>query len=137
MAEEAPCTTVGPWRRGYLLALSLALIAVALFYGVSSIIFGAPRGELLTEGWPLLLFQVVIAGAPFGVLAHRGIRTKLPWIVAVVLTVCFWSALLYSGWLVMRDQTGANIGMGWLMLLSPFFISGAALIAADLARVRS
>ena len=137
MSEGTPASAVTPWRGGCVLAVCLGIITVAVFYGVSSVVLGPPRGELFTEGWPLLLFQVLIAGAPFGVLAQKGVRAKLPWLFALVLTVCFWSALFYSGWLAARDQTGANIGMGWLMLASPFLIAGGAFIAAELARVRS
>ena len=137
MAEGTPPSAVTPWHGGFVVAVSLGFITVAVFYGAVSVVIGPLRDELLTEGWPLLLFQVLIAGAPFGVLAQKGVRAKLPWLVAFVLTICFWSALFYSGWLAARDQTGANIGMGWLMLASPFFITGGALIAAELARVRS
>ena len=88
------------------------------------------------EEWPILLFQVLIAAAPFGILARRGVRAKLPWLVAAVLTVCLWSAFFYSVWLAARLQTGANIGMGLLLLASPFIIAGAALMAAKLTDAR-
>jgi hypothetical protein len=122
---------------GCVLAIILGFITVAVFYALSSMVFGPPRGGIPAEEWPVLLMQVLIAGSPFGVLALKGVRAKLPWLVALVLTVCFWGALFYSVWLAAQNQTGANIGMGWLMLASPLFIAGGALILAEIARSRS
>ena len=137
VADRTPASAISPWRSGCVLALGIGLITVTVFYGVSSFVFGPPRGGIASEEWPILLFQVLFAGAPFGVLALKGVRAKMPWLVALVLTICFWGALFYSVWLAARDQTGANIGMGWLMIASPLFIAGIALIAAELTRSSS
>ena len=136
VTEGTPTAAFDPWRGGCVLAVGLGFITVVAFYGMLSLDLGPLRG-LPSDEWPILLLHAMIAGAPFGVLALRGVRAKLPWLVALVLTVCFWGALFYSVWLSARDQTGANIGMGWLMLASPFFITGGALIAAELTRARS
>jgi ABC-type transport system involved in multi-copper enzyme maturation permease subunit len=134
VVEQAPVSEIQPWRGGCVLALGLGFLTVATFYGTLFIVFGTPRGGVPAEEWPILLLQILIAGAPFGILALTGMRAKLPWLVAVILTVCFWGTLFFSAWIAARDQTGANIGMGLLMLASPLLITGAALLTAKFMR---
>ena len=136
MSDGPSVPTSTPWRGGCIWALGFGFITVATFYAVIIVVFGPPRGGVPFEEWPFVLIQVLIAAAPFGILARKGIRAKLPWLVAAILTVCFWGALFYSAWLAARDQTGANIGMGLVMLASPLLIAGGALVAAKLTKAR-
>jgi hypothetical protein len=133
MDERTPASESSLWRGGCVLALAFGALTVAAFFGTEFAVFGPPRGEF-SEEWPILLVWVLFAGAPFGFLALMGVRTMLPWLVAAILTVFFWGALFASVLIAARDQTGANIGMGLLMLASPFVIGGAAWIAAKATR---
>jgi len=137
VAEESPAPATASWRGGCIVALAFGFVIVAIFYGVCAIVIGGPRGGLSWEEWPFLLVQILIAGAPFGVLVVKRIKAKLPWLVAGILTLCFWSMLAYSVSQAARDETGANIGMGWTMLVSPLVIAGAALLASKATRVAS
>lgn len=120
----------------YFVALALGALTVALFYVGLSIALGSSR-SIPPEDWPFLLFQILLAAAPFALLVRRGIRARLPWIVAIVLTLCFWAAFFASMLVAARDQTGANIGMGLVMFVSPLLIAGGALLAARLDRALS
>jgi hypothetical protein len=79
----------------------------------------------------VLLFQVAIVAAPFLLLALAGTRDKLPWLVAFALTLALWGYLLFDGvryhW--SGDTSGANIGLGLILLVSPLVIAGAAMAA--------
>jgi hypothetical protein len=52
---------------------------------------------------------------------------KAPWVVRLAFTVLLWGYYLYSGvsyqW--HPSGTGANIGLGLMMLISPIFITAA------------
>lgn len=126
-----------PWRAGCFFALALGFITVAAFFGVSAIVIGPRGAKFISEEWPFLILQALLAGAPFAILALIGIRSKLPWLVALFLTLCVWGLLFYSVILAARDGTGANIGMGWLMLVAPIIISAAAVAATSLNRNRA
>ena len=123
-------------RGGCALAIAFGLLTVVIFYSLVFVVFGTPRGGIPFEEWPFPVIQILLASAPFGILAFRGVKSKLPWLVAGVLTISFWAAFFYSVWLAARDQTGANIGMGLLVLASPIVIVGGTLIAATLTRPR-
>jgi hypothetical protein len=77
----------------------------------------------------VLLFQAGVVAAPFLLLSLVGTRDKIPWLVAALLTLGFWGYLLFDGvryhWT--GDTSGANIGLGLIMLVSPLLISGAAM----------
>jgi hypothetical protein len=120
----------------YLVALALGVLTVALFYLGIIVALGPPR-SISPEEWPFLLFQILLAAAPFALLVRRGIRAWLPWIVGIALTLCFWAAFFASTLVAARDKTGANIGMGLIMFVSPFLIAGGALLAARLGRAHS
>jgi hypothetical protein len=89
------------------------------------------------EEWPIFAFQVLLASAPFAALAFRGIRSSLPWLVALILTAAVWCAYFASVLIAVRDETGAPIGMGMILTVSPFVIAAAALFANRLTRKRS
>ncbi len=117
------------------MAPALGLLTVAAFYGSVVAVFGSPL-SILSEEWPILLFHVLLATAPFGILALAGIRATLPWFVAVILTACFWGAYFASAVIAARDRSGANIGMGLVMFISPLVIGSGAWIAAKVTRSR-
>lgn len=134
MGERTSSPDRRPWPGGHVVALVLGFLTVAGFYGSLALTFGPL--EIPPDEWPTLLLHVLLAASPFGILSWAGIRGKLPWIVAVLLTVCFWGAF-YVSVLVAEPDQGANIGMGWLMLLSPALIAGGAWLAAELMGARS
>lgn len=74
------------------------------------------------------VFQVLIASATFILLALLGVSARRPWIVALYLTVGFWTFYAY---VITRPYQGggANIGLGILMMLSPLPIAGASLLS--------
>ena len=112
------------------------MLAVAVVYASMFLVFGVPPNISL-EAWPYLLIPVLLATAPFGLLARAGIRDRVPWIVAGILTACVWGAYFVSVLIAARDRTGANIGIGLLLLVSPLVIAGGAFIAAKFTRTRS
>lgn len=83
----------------------------------------------LADEWAVFLFQMLVVATPFFLLALLGVRARTPWLVGIALTAAFWGLLLYVGVTSYGDGTGANIGLGLLMLASPFVISGATLVA--------
>jgi len=83
------------------------------------------------EEWPFALFHGLLLAIPFGYLGLEGGKAWLPWIVAVGLTACFSAALILSILASVRDQSGANIGMGWLMIAWPFVVTGGAWLAVQ------
>ncbi len=89
----------------------------------------------ITAGFPLLSLwddaspmQILIASAPFILLALLGVRARRPWIVALSLTLAFW---VHYAYVITRPSEGggANIGLGILMLFSPLPIAGASLLS--------
>jgi len=72
--------------------------------------------------------QVLMVSAPFLVLALLGTGAPWPWLVGLFLTAAFWGFCLY---VLTRpyEGGGANIGLGVLMLFSPFLITIAVLLA--------
>ena len=92
---------------------------------------GAPLD--LSDEWGVLLFQVLLVAAPFALLARAGLHTPAAWGAAFVVTLIFWGLLIASAVAAQRDGTGANIGMGLLMLVSPVFVAGAGFLAQKIA----
>jgi hypothetical protein len=70
-----------------------------------------------------------MVAAPFMALAMFGVRASRAWTTGLILTLAFWCALLLS--VYQSHGGGANIGMGLLMLVSPFLIGTAAFWAAS------
>lgn len=90
-----------------------------------SLLTGSPLD--LADEWAGFLFQMLIAAAPFAFLALAGIGDRLPWLVGLGLTLALWGYALFDDvshqW--HPDGSGANIGLGLVMLASPLFIAGA------------
>lgn len=121
---------------GCILALAIGALIVVVFYGALLAFLGAPR-PIPTDEWPFLLFQILFAAAPFGFLALVGIKSTAPWLAAAVLTILFWAAFFVSVLISARDGTGANIGMGLVMFVSPLVIGGGAWLVSHLTTDRA
>lgn len=81
----------------------------------------------VSEEWPILLFHILMVSAPFLVLARLHVQTLAPWLLGVACTAFFWSMLVMDA---MGRRGNANIGLGFLMLASPFIIMTATIVAA-------
>ena len=114
--SEAKLTSNEPSRLGCLSATILAFVPLIAFAWADS--------EQLSDEWiPLILGGLMLA-LPFGYLALDGTKARLPWVVAIGLTAIFWGALIVSAWIAGRNQSGVNFGMVFVMLSSPFVITG-------------
>jgi hypothetical protein len=67
-----------------------------------------------------------------------GIRYKLPWLIALALTLALWGNLLFEGVSYQRhpDGSGANIGIGLIMMASPIAIAAIGLAVHALQQWR-
>lgn len=114
-------------------------IGVAVVAG-QALLFTGLTGRPLELGasWGVFLFQVLLVAAPFLLLALIGTRRKSPWLVALALTLALWGYYLFDGvsYQLSGDASGANIGLGLILLASPLFIAGAALAAHAWSRRR-
>ena len=103
------------------------MLTIAAESGLFSLLTGRPLN--LAEEWGVFLVQMLIVAAPFGLLAILGIASRLPWLVGLALTISLWGYVLFEGvsyqW--HPDGSGANIGLGLFMLVSPVFIAGICL----------
>jgi len=106
------------------------LVLLALAIGASVAITTDVLFTLLTQGpmefaSDVQFMWVAIATAPFLALALIGVRKRRPWLVGLWLTLALWAYLLFSGvsyqW--NSDGSGANIGLGLIMLFSPLVIT--------------
>ena len=74
-------------------------------------------------------FQVALVAFPFLMLALVGARMWLPWLLGLTCTLLLWGWYLFDGvsyqW--NPDGSGANIGLGLILLASPFFITALCL----------
>ena len=116
-------------------------LAVAIGIGVVFAVNVGPalitgRGLNLADEWWVFLFQMLIAGSPFGLLALAGIWNRAPWIVGIAMTTAFWGYLFFDGlrYHFSGDTSGANIGLGLFMIVSPVIISAACLITHEARR---
>lgn len=117
----------GPNAAGCALALAAGPAVVAAQALAFTWLTGRPLD--LGEEWGVLLFQAGMVAGPFLLLSLAGTRDKLPWLVAAFLTLALWGWVLFDGvryqW--SGDKSGANIGLGLIMLVSPFVITGVAM----------
>jgi hypothetical protein len=124
-----------PAPLGCLLALAIGFGTVAFELGALALLTGLP---LSVEGWPIHLLNALGVAFPFGLLALAGVRTRLPWAVGLVLTFALWAWFIYEGvsyqW--NPDGSGANIGLGMILLASPMIIATAVFAAHATQRLR-
>ncbi len=106
------------------------LIVIALSIGVAvaaaeRFLFSSFTGRSLVFVSDVDPPKAILVAIPYLCLALAGTKRLLPWLVGLALTLPLWSYALYSGVSYQRnpDGSGANIGLGLLMLASPFFIS--------------
>ncbi|MCW4461673.1 hypothetical protein OK349_08125 [Sphingomonas sp. BT-65] len=105
------------------MALIIGIVTVFVPIGLASIL--GVKDVALAEEWAVLLFLVGFVAAPFTLLALSGVNRWRAWLVAGGITLFFWS-LLWSVALVRGGAGGANIGLGFLMLISPLIVTAAA-----------
>jgi hypothetical protein len=109
---------------GCFFAIAIGVLTVTL----SSLSFSLLTGRSLNLGeeWFVFLIQMLIVAAPFGLLAFMNVG-RLPWLVGLTLTLLLWGYVVFEGvsyqW--HPDGSGANIGLGLFMLVSPFFVAAA------------
>jgi hypothetical protein len=113
----------------------IMLLLFALFLGatiivVFSLIHGLITGDSLSPsgGIVSLTIKTIVVAFPLLILAMIGITAKTPWLTGIALIVAAWGFVLYET--VERPSNGANIGLGLLLVASPFVITIICLIVA-------
>jgi hypothetical protein len=117
---------------GCFLALGIGFLTVVGINGAFSLLTGADLN--LSEEWGVFLFQVLLVAGPFALLAVTGVRGWLPWGVALAFTALFWGIYLTEGLTSRGDGTGADIGLGLLMLVSPAIVAAAGVLTAKMTK---
>ncbi len=88
------------------------------------------------DEWGFLLFQSLMVASPFGFFALCGLGAKANWIIAFILSSVLWG--LFAAGALQGEAVGANVGVGMLMMASPFGIAaGAIAINSAVRRLRS
>lgn len=130
MTEDA--SRGGPNTKGCLLALGIGFVTVA----TTSIGFSLTTGPdlNLSEEWSIFLFQMLLVAGPFGLLALSGVNEKLPWVIGLILTLAFWGFYVGVVLATRGDGSGANIGLGILMLASPLIIAASSTVSVAFVR---
>ena len=107
---------------GWWLFLAAVIIGV-LVVGGTNLVFSLLTGRPFSFASDVDL--MVLVAFPFLILALLGARQWLPWVVGLVPTVALWGWYLYAGVSYQRnsDGSGANIGLGLILLASPLVIS--------------
>ena len=107
----------------------LALAIGPLVAGGTAIAFSLLTGRSLNHEWGNIAVQAALVSVPFIAVALTGTLRKAPWLVGLALTVILWGYYLYEGvsyqW--RPDGTGADIGLGFMMLASPVVITAICL----------
>ena len=107
----------------------LALAIGPLVAGGTAVAFSLLTGRSLSHEWGNIALQALVVSVPFIAVALTGTLRKLPWLVGLALTVTLWGYSLYTGvnyqW--HPDGTGADIGLGFMMLASPVVITAICL----------
>lgn len=126
MADLPATDPNGPNPMGCFGALAIGVVVVAGNAGLFSLLTGRSL-DLQDEAWPLVL-QMLIVAAPFALLAFAAVRRPAPWLTGLALTLALWGYDLFEGvsyqW--HPDGTGADIGLGLIMLVSPLPITAAS-----------
>ena len=120
------------------------LILVAFGIGVAvpasySLLNSVLSHQPLELGSDVDLVNVLVVAAPYLLLALFGVRSILPWAVALVLTLSLWATWLHST-VTYRwhpDGSGVNMGTIFLILASPFIISIVAFAVDAVQQWRS
>jgi hypothetical protein len=127
---------IGRMSRGWLLLAAL-LIGVAVV-ATEDILFSLLTSRALTFASDVEPANAAVVAMPYVALALAGARRWQPWALGLGLTLSLWGYFLFEGvsyqW--HPDGSGANIGLGLIMLASPLFIS-PAVIAVHLLWLRA
>ena len=107
--------------RGVLYAALLGIIVPLAGNGIISIVSEAPLD--FKNEWAVFLFQCIIIFLPFFLISAAGVSTLLSWTVGLVLTLSLWGYALADALLRRGTGTGANIGLGLMVIASPVVIS--------------
>lgn len=112
------------------LAIAAVAIGVAIV-ATQSLAFSFLTGRPMAFAGDVEPVQVTLVAFPFLILALLGARRWLPWLVGLVITVALWGWVLFEGvryqW--NPDGSGANIGLGLIMLASPLVITALCVLA--------
>lgn len=107
---------------------SLLLAALLIGVGVvaaDNLLFSLLTGRPVHFAGDVEPANAVTVAFPYLILALVGGRRLLPWAVGLAFTLGLWGYLLYDGvsyqW--HPDGSGANIGLGLIMMASPIFIT--------------
>jgi hypothetical protein len=125
--------------------LRLKLLGLALAISIAIVVAGNLATDLVLadpvfsdgvlgsiDALDVAILHVLITSLPMVVLALRRVEARSLWIAAVLLTTAFW---IYFNWQIWQDsltgfEGGANIGLGLIMLASPFIVTiGVGLLA--------
>ena len=122
---------------GWWLLIAAVLIGVLVITGVD-LAFSLLTGRPFSFADGVAPFQMVLVAFPFMVLALLGARQWLPWLAGLVPTLALWGWYLFKGvnyqW--HPDGSGADIGLGLILLASPLVIS-AICVATFVLQQRS
>ena len=115
----------------------LALLGVALLIGCSIVVVGNAATDIVLGRVPLAdgtlgsidapdvaVLHIIFTSLPLAALALAGSRSRLLWAIASALTAGFWIYFILQIWgdSLSGFEGGANIGLGLIMLASPFLI---------------
>ena len=126
---------------GWWLLVAALLIGVLVITGVD-LAFSLLTGRPFAFADGVAPFQMALVAFPFMVLALLGARHWLPWLAGLVPTLALWSWYLIKGVSYQRhpDGTGADIGLGLILLVSPLVIGaicGATFVLQQRSAERS
>lgn len=111
------------------------LIGVGIV-GLEALLFSLLSGRPMTFASDVEPVNAFIVAFPFLILAAIRNSDLLPWLTGLALQLALWGYALHNGVSYQRkpDGTGANIGLGLIMIASPIFITLACLAAAAVQR---
>lgn len=123
----------GAWLA--LAAIGIGIAVVALY----DILFTLLTGRPIVFAMDVEPVNALIVAIPFLILAFLGARTLLPWLVGLALTLAAEAYALVDGVTYQwhPDGSGANIGLGILMIFIVPPVISAACVAAYLLEKRS
>ncbi|MEA3003922.1 MAG: hypothetical protein QOH81_2710 [Sphingomonadales bacterium] len=117
---------------------SVAVIIGVLVIAGENILFSLLTGKPTSFSSDVEPVNALLVAIPFIILALIGTTKLLPWLVGLALTLLLWGYALYSGVSYQRhpDGSGADIGLGLIIMASPVFISAIVLaVYAALRRI--
>jgi hypothetical protein len=117
----------GPKQRIWL-ALAACLIGIGVV-AAQSTLFGLLTGRSVRLSELVEPITATLVAIPYLALALAGATQRRPWLIGLALTSSLWGYALFSGvryqW--NPDGSGADIGLGWLMLASPLIFTPVVL----------